>query len=112
MHLPVNSEKTIFTKRAGEDWITHRLYVDDRTSEKLKLEFIREYNQDFNITLEENLTSFLGMKIKQGPEGINIQFDIYIRETIEEYQKYVKTALKQKKVPMQPGVMLDSLDCP
>ena len=35
-----------------------------------------------------------------------------IKEAIEEYQKYVKTALKPKKVPMQPGVMLDSHDCP
>ena len=62
--------------------------------------------------LTENLTSFLGMEIKQGLEGIDIHLDTYIKETIEEYQKYVKTALKPKKVPMQPGVMLDSHDCP
>ena len=52
------------------------------------------------------------MEIKQGQEGIDIHLDTYIQETIEEYQKYVMTALKLKKAPMQPGVMLDSGDCP
>ena len=93
-------------KRAREDWILHGLYVDDMihasTSDVLKQEFIREYSQDFDITLMGNLTSFLGMEIKQGPEGIDIHLDTYIQETIVEYQKYVKTALKLKKVPMQP----------
>ena len=28
-YLAVNSEKIIFMKRAGEDWILHGLYVDD-----------------------------------------------------------------------------------
>ena len=82
------------------------------TSDALKQEFILEYTCDFDITLEENLTSFLRMEIEQGPKGINIHLDTYIKETIEEYQKYVKTALKPKKVPMQPGVILDSHDCP
>ena len=62
-YLAVNSEKTIFMKRTGEDGVIHWLYVDDMihaaTSKKLKQEFIQEYNQDFNITLEENITFFL-----------------------------------------------------
>jgi hypothetical protein len=86
--------------------------IHESTSDALKQEFIREYSCDFDITLTENLTSFLGMEIEQGQEGIDIHLDTYIQETIEEYQKYVKTALKPKKVLMQPGVMLDSLDCP
>ena len=72
-YLAVNSEKTIFMKHAGEDWIIHGLYVDDMihasTSDVLKQEFIREYSRDFDITLTENLTSFLGLEIEQGPEG-------------------------------------------
>ena len=115
-YLAVNSEKTIFMKRAREDWIIHGPYVDDMihasTSDVLKQEFIRESSRDFYITLTENLTSFLGLEIEQGPEGINIHLDTYIQEVITEYKTYVKTALKPKKVPMQPGVMLDSHDCP
>ena len=115
-YLAVNSEKTIFMKRAREDWILHGLYVDDMihasTSDALKQEFIREFSRDFDITLTENLTTFLGMEIEQGPEGIDIHLHTYIKENIEEYQKYGETALKPKKVPMQPGVMLDSHDCP
>ena len=49
-YLAVNSEKTIFMKRAGEDWIIHGLYVDDMihasTSVALRQEFIREYSRD------------------------------------------------------------------
>ena len=56
-YLAVNSEKIIFMKRAGEDWIMHGLYVDDMihaaTSEELKQDFIREYTSNFDITLEE-----------------------------------------------------------
>ena len=46
-YLAVNSEKTTFMKRAGEDLIMHWLYVDDMvhaaTSEMLKREFIQGY---------------------------------------------------------------------
>ena len=48
----------------------------------MRQEFIRDYSCDFDIMLTENLTSFLGMEIKQGQEGINIHLDTYIRETI------------------------------
>ena len=87
-YLAVNSEKTIFMKHAGEDWIIHGLYVDEMihasTSDVLKQEFIREYSRDFDITLTENLTSFLGLEIEQGPEGIDIHLDTYIQGVIAE----------------------------
>ena len=72
-YSPVNSKKTIVMKRAGEDWIIHGLYVDDMIhalmSKELKQSFIEEYTGYFNITLEENITSFLGLEIKQSLEG-------------------------------------------
>ena len=49
----------------------------------LKHEFIRD------ITLTENLTSFLGLEIEQGPEGINIHLDTYIKEAIEDSTRQV-----------------------
>ena len=80
-YLAVNSEKTIFMKRSGEDWILHGHYVDNiihaSTSEALRQEFIRDYARDFEITLEENITSFLWIEIKQGPEGINIHLHVH-----------------------------------
>ena len=56
-YYAVNSEKTIFMKQVGNDWIMHGLYVDDMihasTREAMKQQFIKEYTRDFVITLEE-----------------------------------------------------------
>ena len=45
-YLAVNSEKNIFMKHAGEEWIMHGLFVDDMihasTSDDLRDQFIRE----------------------------------------------------------------------
>ncbi len=49
------------------------LFVDDMihasTSDDLRDKFISEYNEDFDITLEDGMPLFLGMEIKQ-PSGI------------------------------------------
>ena len=106
----------MFMKRISDEWIMHGLCVDDMihasTSEAIKQQFIHEYTRDFEITLEETLTSFLGLEIEQGSKGIDLHLDTYIKETITDYQSYFKTFLKPKKVPMQPGVVLDGRDCP
>ena len=105
-YLAVNSEKTIFMKRKGEEWIMHGLFVDDMihaaTSDKLRDQFIREYKANFNITLEDVLSSFLRMEI-----DLAIYLDTYVRETLDEYKAEVSKFFKPKKVPMQQGVMLD-----
>jgi hypothetical protein len=95
----------------------HCLYVDDMihatTSEELRHQFISEYTRDFNITLEEMMSSFLGMEIEQGLKGINVHLDTYVQETIDDYRTHFKRLLKSKgkMVPMQPGVVLDGRDC-
>jgi hypothetical protein len=47
----VNSEKTIFMKRQGSDFIIHGLFVDDMmhvpTCDKLRDEFLQLYQKDF-----------------------------------------------------------------
>ncbi len=46
-YTAVNSEKTIFMKRRGDDFVIHDLFVDDMmhmpTSEALKKEFMEKY---------------------------------------------------------------------
>jgi hypothetical protein len=115
-HLAINSEKTIFMKREGEEWIMHGLFVDDMihaaTNDNLRDQFIREYKADFDITLEDVMTSFLGMEIEHNKKDIAIHLDTYVRETLDEYKMAVSKFLKPKKVPMQPGVMLEQEDCP
>ncbi len=109
-YAAVNSEKTIFMKRDGGDWIMHCLYVDDMihtsTSDTLKKEFVEKYTRDFDITRGDTMTSFLGLEIEQSRRGIDIHLDTYIKEVLDEYQLYTKKELKPKKVPMQPGVVL------
>ncbi len=54
-YLAIYSEKTIFMKREGEEWIMHGLLVDDMihaaTNDNLRDQFICEYKADFDITL-------------------------------------------------------------
>ncbi len=50
----MNSEKTIFMKRKGADFIIHGLFVDDMmdvpTCDKLRDEFLELCKKDFVIT--------------------------------------------------------------
>jgi hypothetical protein len=72
-YLAVNSEKTIFMKRKGNDFIIHCLFVDDMMhvptqaslSDALKQEFMEKYARDFNITGGDLMETFLGMQVEQ-----------------------------------------------
>ena len=50
----INSEKTMFMKWDGDDFILHGLFVDDMstipTSYHLKEEFMALYSADFDVT--------------------------------------------------------------
>ncbi len=63
----VNSEKTIFMRREGDDFILNGLFVDNMmhtsTSASLKEEFMKKYSKDFNITGGDLMESFLGMQV-------------------------------------------------
>ena len=115
-YLAVNSEKTMFMKRKGKEWIVHGLFVDDMahasTCPKLKKRFIHEYKKDVDITEEGIMSTFLGMEVEQSKDPIKLHLDTYIQETLDEYKSIFKKFLKPKSVPMQPGVMLDNQDCP
>jgi hypothetical protein len=51
------------------------------TSEELKQEFIRDNTRDFDIRLEKNIPTFLGIVIEQSQEGIDIQLSRSTRST-------------------------------
>ena len=115
-YLPVNNEKTIFMKWDGDDFILHGIFVDDfasiPTSEKLKLEFEELYAADFDFTGGKVMDSFLGLEVEQSEDGIKLHLDTYVAELLEEYREYHRKFLKPKKVPMQPGLVLDKENCP
>ena len=74
--LAVNSEKTMFMKRKGKEWIMHGLFVDDMaqasTCPKLKKQILQEYKKDFDITEEDIMVIFLGMEVEQSKDSIKL----------------------------------------
>ena len=112
----VNSEKTIFMKRQGSDFIIHGLFVDDMmhvpTRDKLRDEFLELYQRDFEITGDGLMETFLGMEVEQPGKVIRLHLDTYIQEVLAEYKEYIKKALRPKRVPMTPGIVLTNEDCP
>jgi hypothetical protein len=87
------------------------LFVDDiksvPTKKALLDEFIAKYSKEFEITGGQLMTRFLGLSVEQDNHCISLHLDQYIRETIEEYQKFIGKALRPKLTPMQPGNVLE-----
>ncbi len=48
------------------------------------------------------------LEIEQSLARIKIHLDNYIQEAIDDYKSHFKKLVKSKKVPMQPGVVLDN----
>jgi hypothetical protein len=98
----VNSEKTIFIKRQGSDFIFHCLFVDNimhvSPSEALCKEFMDKYIADFNITAGSIMETFLSMEVQQTKPGIKLHLDHYIQEPLYEYKAFIKKSLRPKKV--------------
>ncbi len=112
----MNSEKTIFMKQEGADFIIHRLFVDDMmhvpTCDKLRYEFLELYKKDFEITGGGLTETLLGLEVEQPGKVIRLHLDSYIQEVLTEYKAYIKKALCLKKVQMSPGLVLTNEDCP
>jgi hypothetical protein len=94
---PVNSEKTIFMKRRGNDFIIHGLFVDDMmhvtTSDALRNEFMKKYTADFNVTGGGLMETFLGMEVVQTKHHIKLHLDHYVRDLLNEYKTYIQKTL-------------------
>jgi hypothetical protein len=58
------------------------------------------------------METFLGMEVKQPCKVIRLHLDSYIQEVLTEYKAYIKKALRPKKGPMSPGLVLNNEDCP
>ena len=112
----VNSEKTIFKKTKGTDYILHGLFVDDMmhisSSDELKKEFMEKYSKDFQITGGGLMKTFLVMEVEESGKTIKLHLDCYIQQVLLDYNEYIKKMLRPKKVPISPGVILDPTDVP
>ena len=112
----VNSEKIIFMKCVGGDFIMHGLFVDDMmhapTCDKLWNEFLELYSKDFEITGGGIMECFLGMEVEQSDGEIRLHLDKYLRETLDEYKEFIKKSLRPKTTLMRRNIVLEKEDCP
>jgi hypothetical protein len=85
-------------KSKGDEYIIHGLFVDDMrhiySCDAMKDEFLALYKKDFDITGGTKMETFLGKSIK-------IHLDNYVKDVVAEYAKYIKKALRPKKVPIK-----------
>ncbi len=62
--------------------------------------------QDFEITGGRQMKTFLGMQVEQTAQSIKIHLDHYIKEVLACYVEYIRKAIRPKKVPIAPNVIL------
>jgi hypothetical protein len=102
-YLLVNndSEKTIFMKWEGEEFILIGVFVDDfsaiPTTQKLKKEFETLYAKDFDVTGGKPMKSFLGLVVEQGKDRISLHLDTYILTLAQREISNLKNQLHQAK---------------
>ena len=92
-YLAVNSEKTIFMKRTGDEYIIHGLFVDDMmhlsTSSDFSTEFMIKYSADYKVTSGSVMETYLSMEVEQSSrDSIELRLKHYIRDLLSEYKDY------------------------
>jgi hypothetical protein len=112
----VNSQKTIFMKRDGDDFIIHSLFVDAMmhvpTCDRLWKEFLDKYTKDFDITGGDLIETFLGVLVEQSKKAVRLHLDDYIKELLDACKAYATKSLRTKHTPIQPGLVLTQKNCP
>ncbi|KAI3771062.1 hypothetical protein L6452_02215 [Arctium lappa] len=102
-------DTTLFLKKKGKDLILVQIYVDDiifgSTSQELCLEFENIMKKRFQMSMMGELTFFLGLQVKQTPEGIFINQAKYIRDMLK---KFDMNSTSPMKTPMLAGSLLDA----
>ncbi len=83
---------------------------DFATFQKLKDKFEALCLVGFNVTGGGIMIT--GLEEEQTYVGISLHLDTWTKELIEEYQNIHKKFIKQKYVPMSPGLVLNKEDCP
>ena len=75
-------------------------------SDKLHDEFLQLYQRNFEITGGGLVETFLDMEVEQPGKEISLRLDTYIQDILAEYKRYITEALRPKRNPMSPGIVL------
>ena len=102
-------DTTLFIKRMNTEMIVVQIYVDEiifgSSDQTLCNEFAELMQHEFEMSLMGELTYFLGLQVKQMPNGLFVSEEKYTRELLI---KYKLQDLKGKNTPMANGVKLDA----
>ncbi|KAJ9566123.1 hypothetical protein OSB04_002089 [Centaurea solstitialis] len=95
-------DKTLFIKRTKSDMLLVQIYVDDiifgSTKDDMCKEFEELMHKKFKMSSMGELTFFLGLQVKQKPEGIFINQSKYVASML---QKFGMNDAKTTSTPME-----------
>ncbi|WVZ97190.1 hypothetical protein U9M48_042743 [Paspalum notatum var. saurae] len=102
-------DKTLFLLSHGGDTSIVRIYVDDiifgGSSHALVSSFAERMSREFEMSLMGDLRFFLGLRIKQGPEGTFVHQAKYTRDILKKFEMGDS---KPMTTPMSTNTALDA----
>ncbi|WVZ80097.1 hypothetical protein U9M48_027602 [Paspalum notatum var. saurae] len=102
-------DKTLFLLSHGGDVLIVQIYVDDiifgGSSHALVSSFAKQMSREFEMSLMGELQFFLGLQIKQGPEGTFVHQAKYTRDILK---KFDLGDPKLMTTPMSTNTTLDA----
>ncbi|WVZ52390.1 hypothetical protein U9M48_003454 [Paspalum notatum var. saurae] len=102
-------DKTLFLLSRGGDTLIVQIYVDDiifgGSSHALVSSFAEQMSREFEISLMGELQFFLGLQIKQGPEGTFVHQPKYTRDILKKFEMGDS---KPMTTPMSTNTALDA----
>ncbi|WVZ63384.1 LOW QUALITY PROTEIN: hypothetical protein U9M48_013021 [Paspalum notatum var. saurae] len=102
-------DKTLFLLSRGGDTLIVQIYVDDiifgGSSHALVSSFAEQMSREFEMSLVGELQFFLGLQIKQGPEGTFVHQAKYTRDILK---KFDMGDSKPMTTPMSTNTVLDA----
>ncbi|KAJ9542453.1 hypothetical protein OSB04_028959 [Centaurea solstitialis] len=82
-------DPTLFLKRSGKDLIIVQIYVDDIIFASTKPEMCQEFENtmksQFKMSMMGELTFFLGLQVRQRPNGIFINQAKYVQDLLKRF---------------------------
>ncbi|KAJ9542932.1 hypothetical protein OSB04_029438 [Centaurea solstitialis] len=82
-------DPTLFLRRLGSDLIIVHIYVDDiifaSTKPELCKEFENTMKSQFKMSMMGELTFFLGLQVRQRPDGIFIKQSKYVHDLLKRF---------------------------
>ncbi|KAJ9542154.1 hypothetical protein OSB04_028660 [Centaurea solstitialis] len=100
-------DTTLFLKKEGDDLLLVQIYVDDiifgSTNPKLCTKFSKIMETEFEMSMMGELNFFLGIQVKQNPDGIIINQSKYIKDMLK---KFKMSDCSPIKTPMPTGNLL------